>query len=205
MSLGTSTYQALDQQPGRPEVAELLFRARAGDRLAWDAIVERYAGLVMAVARAHGLDTHAAADVSQVTWLRLVEHLDELRQPDRLGPWLATTARRESIRTLRLAGREAAVDVRDLNQRPEQTSSVDADLLAAERNAELWQAFASLSESCQHLLRMFVADPPLRYAEIAAALHRPIGSLGPTRRRCLDCLRRALEAETPTGRRHMSE
>jgi RNA polymerase sigma factor (sigma-70 family) len=182
-------------------VSELLARARAGDRGAWDEIVERYAGMVLAVARSYGLDAHAAADVSQVTWLRLVEHLDDVREPGRLGAWLATTTRREALRALRLAGRELAVEARSL-ERDHQGPGVDAELLDRERDAELWRAFASLSEPCQRLLALLVADPPLRYAEIAAALDRPIGSLGPTRRRCLDCLRKAmLSGEHRPGRR----
>jgi RNA polymerase sigma factor (sigma-70 family) len=177
------------------EASELLSRARDGDQGAWETIVERHAGLVLAVARSHGLDAQAAADVSQVTWLRLVEHLGSVRQPERVGAWLATTARRESLRMLRLRGREQVVDVHDLDHLEGQTPGPDLDLLAAERDAELWRAFASLSGACQRLLRLVVADPPLSYAEIAAALDRPIGSLGPTRRRCLDCLRRALDAD----------
>jgi RNA polymerase sigma factor (sigma-70 family) len=193
---GTSSDQPPVQELDPSQVSELLTRAQGGERDAWDEIVRRYAGLVLAVARAHGLDAHAAADVSQVTWLRLVEHLDRLRQPERLGAWLATTARRESLRTVRLARREVATDDQDLERGHDQMPPLDAELLAAERDAELWRAFGSLSERCQRLLGLMVADPPLRYAEIAAALDRPIGSLGPTRRRCLDCLRRAM-SENP--------
>jgi RNA polymerase sigma factor (sigma-70 family) len=181
--------------PTREEASKQLARARDGDRGAWEQLVERYAGLVMAVARSYGLDAQAAADVSQVTWLRLVEHLGSLRQPERVGAWLATTARRESLRMLRLRGREEAVDVHDLDRLHGQAPGPELGLLVAERDAELRRAFASLSGPCQRLLRLVVADPPLSYAEMAAALDRPIGSLGPTRRRCLDCLRRALHAD----------
>jgi RNA polymerase sigma factor (sigma-70 family) len=178
----------------RAETAELVTRARRGDRQAWDEIVDRHAGTVWAVARAHGLDAHTAADVSQVTWLRLVEHLGSLRDPEWLGAWLATTAKRESLRVLRLRGREVSVEEPEPGDGDDPGAAPDAGLLTAERNAELWRAFASLPDRCQHLLRLLTADPAPSYAEVAAVLGRPIGSIGPTRQRCLDCLRRALAA-----------
>lgn len=176
------------------EAAELVARAGQGDRQAWDEIVDRHAGMVWGVARSHGLDAQTAADVSQVTWLRLVEHLGSLRDPERLGAWLATTARRESIRVLKLRGREVSVDESELDVGTDPAPAPDTRLLTAERDAELWQAFSSLPDRCQHLLRLLTADPPPSYTEVAAALGRPVGSIGPTRQRCLDCLRRALAA-----------
>jgi RNA polymerase sigma factor (sigma-70 family) len=184
----------IEQATLQLEAAELVLRAAQGDRRAWDVIVDRHAGTVWAVARAYGLDTQTAADVSQVTWLRLVEHLGSLRNPERLGAWLATTARRESIRVLKLRGREVSVDESRLENGTSPEPASDTRLLTAERHAELWRAFASLPDHCQHLLRLLTADPPPSYAEIAAGLGRPIGSIGPTRQRCLDCLRRALAA-----------
>jgi DNA-directed RNA polymerase specialized sigma24 family protein len=90
-------------------VAEWLKGASGGDSRAWDALVQRYANLVWAVARSHRLSSADAADVSQTTWLRLVEHLDRINQPERLGAWLATTARRESLAAIRRGGRHVAV------------------------------------------------------------------------------------------------
>jgi RNA polymerase sigma factor (sigma-70 family) len=185
-----------DNQPTlQAGVAELVARARQGDDRAWDEIVDRHSGMVWAVARAHGLDVQSAADVSQVTWLRLVEHLGSLRNPERVGAWLATTAKRESIRVLRLRRREVAVEDVELEGGADQSPAPDIRLLTAERDGELWRAFASLSDRCQHLLGLLVADPPPSYAEVAAVLDRPIGSIGPTRQRCLDCLRRALTVD----------
>ena len=89
-------------------VTELVIDAAAGDSAAWDALVGRFAGTVWAVARGYRLSAADAADVSQTTWLRLVEHLDRIEQPDRIGGWLATTARRESLRVLRMSGRQVA-------------------------------------------------------------------------------------------------
>jgi DNA-directed RNA polymerase specialized sigma24 family protein len=88
------------------ETSELVARASLGDQAAWDQLVERYAGMVWAVARAHGLSPQDAADVSQVTWLLLTQHLGLLRQPERPGVWLHATATREAFRMCKLRGRE---------------------------------------------------------------------------------------------------
>ncbi|HLY48738.1 MAG TPA: sigma-70 family RNA polymerase sigma factor, partial [Solirubrobacteraceae bacterium] len=87
-------------------MAELVRRATQGDQQAWNGLVDRFAATVWAIARAHRLNEASAADVSQTTWLRLVEHLDTIKQPERVGAWLATTARRESLRVLRVSARQ---------------------------------------------------------------------------------------------------
>src|SRR5215467_2243715 len=94
--------------------ADSLRAAAAGDQTAWEAIVDRFSGLVWATARAHRLSRDDASDVAQTTWLRLVEHLDRIREPDKLGAWLATTARHESLRLIRRATREEPSDEADL-------------------------------------------------------------------------------------------
>jgi RNA polymerase sigma factor (sigma-70 family) len=168
---------------------ELLARAAGGDQAAWDAIVDRFSGLVWATARAHRLSRDDAADVAQTTWLRLVEHLDRIRDPERLGAWLATTARHESLRVIRRGGREQPTDEPDLFEAPDD-DTVDKLLLEQERDGALWRAFASLSDRCKTLLRILLADEPPSYEEVAAALGMPVGAIGPTRMRCLDRLRR---------------
>jgi RNA polymerase sigma factor (sigma-70 family) len=176
-----------------PEVGQLVRRAAAGDEGAWNGLVDRFNGLVWAVARAHRLPSADAADVVQTTWLRAVERLDRVNQPERVGAWLATIARNESLRALsqgsrqRPAGTELLLEVAD-------DARVDAALLEEERDAALWQAFERLDERCQALLRVLVADPAPSYQEVAAALDMPIGSIGPTRGRCLEKLRDMAEA-----------
>ena len=174
------------------EVAELVRAAADGDQAAWHGLVDRYNGLVWSVARAHRLSTVDASDVVQTTWLRLVEHLGRLQDPERVGAWLATTARRECLRTLRHSARQVPTEAV-----PEVVGEtrVDSALLVEERDRLLWQAFGGLSERCQTLLRILVADPPPSYEEIGAALDMPIGSIGPTRQRCLDRLRGLAEGE----------
>lgn len=171
---------------------ELLGRAAAGDEAAWNALVDRFSGLVWATARAHRLSRSDAADVAQTTWLRLVEHVDAIRDPDRLGAWLATTARRESLRVLKRGGRELATDEVDLFEAPED-DAVDRHLLQQERAGALWRAFAALSDRCKRLLRLLMADVEPSYEEVGAALGMPVGAIGPTRMRCLDRLRVAAE------------
>ena len=153
------------------DLQAVLEAAANGDRQAWNALVAQYNGLVWSVARAHRLGDADAADVVQTTWLRLVEQLDRIRNPEGVGAWLATTARRECLRVLRVGQRQVLTD---------------------ERDATLWQAFAQLGERCRTLLRVLTADPPPSYDEVGAALDMPIGSIGPTRARCLEQLRRKL-------------
>ena len=170
--------------------AALVKAARAGDSEAWDALVKRFLNRVWAIARAHRLSSADAEDVCQVTWLRLLTHLDTIREPERVGAWLATTARHECLRVLRKAGRQIPVGDDDTPEpRHAPSTPVDAKVLTAERDAALWQAVASLSPKCQQLLRALMADPEPSYEEVSSALGMPIGSIGPTRARCLNHLR----------------
>jgi RNA polymerase sigma factor (sigma-70 family) len=174
-----------------PDTATLIAAAAGGDQHAWDSLVDRYAGLVWTVARSFRLSAADAADVSQTTWLRLVEQLGRIRQPDRLGAWLATTARRESLAVLNRASRDLPTsDPLLLEPRQPTTGSVDEDILRAERDSDLWRAFESLPANCQQLLRLLMVEPTPGYAEVSAALAIPIGSIGPTRARCLGHLKR---------------
>ncbi|HEY2302013.1 MAG TPA: sigma-70 family RNA polymerase sigma factor [Acidimicrobiales bacterium] len=170
--------------------AELLVRAAKGDQRAWDAIVNRYSGLVWSVCRSCGLNQADAAEVSQTTWLRMVQHVDSIRQPERLGAWLSMTARRESWRIHRQSGRTVLVEETDLFEGVQAPSAeVDRGLLDAERRDALEEAFLTLSPHCQRVMRMLMTDPAPSYAEVAAALDMPVGSIGPTRGRCLSALR----------------
>jgi RNA polymerase sigma factor (sigma-70 family) len=174
------------------KVDDLLHAAASGDQAAWDAIVDRFSSLVWATARAHRLSPDDAADVAQTTWLRLVEHLGRIREPDKLGAWLATTARNESLRLIRVGTREQPSDAVDLFEAPAD-DVFDRLVLSRERDGALWRGFATLSERCQALLRLLVADEEPSYEEIGAALDIPIGSIGPTRSRCLDRLRSTVD------------
>lgn len=175
-----------------PDLTLLVARARNGDQAAWEEIVERFSGLVWATARAHRLSGAQAADVAQYAWLRLVENLDRIEDPERLGAWLATTARRECLRTIARGRREQPTDESWMWDGPT-SEPVDARLLADERDTALRTALAAIDERCRALLRMVASPEPPSYEEIGAALDMPVGAIGPTRARCLDKLRRTLE------------
>jgi RNA polymerase sigma factor (sigma-70 family) len=181
-----------------PDDTGLLVRSAAnGDEVAWRGLVTRFSSLVWAVARAHRLSNADAADVYQTTWLRLAEHIGRIEHPDRVGAWLATAARRECLQSLRSAAKTAPTDDMDrLDTTPAVGNPTEEAVLAAEteredaaRAAAMWRAFSRLSGRCRELLRILMATPPPSYAEVAAALGLPLGSIGPTRARCLQRLR----------------
>lgn len=172
-------------------VSALVEAAASGSQVAWDLLVERYAGLVWKVARRSGLGPADASDVSQTTWLRLVEHLPHLRNAAALPGWLATTARREAQTVSIRNGRQLPVDVeREVQIAVEEP--VDADVLAAERREEVRLAFRQLGPRCRDLLALLASDPKPSYREVSDLLGMPIGSIGPNRAGCLDHLRRLL-------------
>ena len=174
-----------------PVVIDLVTRARNGDTRAWDDLVERYAPLVWSICRKYQLGPADADDVAQSVWLHLVDHLDRIRDPAALPGWLATTARRECLRVLGAARRTSAGCVINFETIPDQQiGTADPELLAAERHAALREAFQDLPPAGQRLILLLIEDPPVPYAEISARLGIPIGSIGPTRRRGLDKLRR---------------
>ena len=175
-----------------PVVTDLVTRARSGDKQAWDGLVERYALLIWSICRRHRLAGADADDVGQSVWLQLVEHLDKVRDPAALPGWLATTTRRECARVLRaVRGPRAAGYAVDAETIPDdQAQMAEQQVLVSERHAALREAFAHLPPCDQQLIALLIQDPPVPYAEIGARLGIPVGSIGPTRSRCLDKLRR---------------
>ncbi len=204
---------APDANPMRDNlvVIDLVTRARKGDKQAWDALVERYAPLIWSICRRHRLADADADDAVQNVWLRVVDRLDKVRDPAALPGWLATTARRECLRVLRAArGPLAARYGPDAESLPdEQAGMVEQELLAAECHAALREAFQALPPDGQQLIALLIQDPPVPYAQISARLGIPVGSIGPTRCRYLDKLRRypavaaLINAEGETGKREM--
>lgn len=181
--------------------ADLVRDAALGDPDSWDVLVDRFTPLLWSIARGFRLDSADAADVVQTAWLRLLENVDRINDPEHVGAWLATTARRECLRQLRRTGRERPTETEDLDAVDTSLPSLEAELLVAERDAELWRAFERLPDRCRTLLRVLMADPPPSYDEVSAALDMPVGSIGPTRGRCLDRLRRLLEGSSITTER----
>jgi len=175
-----------------PLVADLVSRARTGDKQSWDPLVERYAPLIWSICRTYRLGHADAQDVGQSVWLRLVDQLGKIRDPAALPGWLATTTRRECIRVLHTPCRtHAPIYALDAENLPdEQADPADQELLAAERRAALREAFNRLPPDGQQLIAILITDPPVPYTEISARLGIPRGSIGPNRRRCLAKLRR---------------
>jgi RNA polymerase sigma factor (sigma-70 family) len=182
------------------DVTALIHRAAEGDQDAWNAIVDEYAGLVWSVVRGYRLGDAQAADAVQTTWLRLVEHLSAIREPERVAGWLRTTARRVCLEAIRNSGREHLVaDHREdacatSGHRGEgERDGPETCTLRREQQALVRAALATLSERHQVLLGLLVASPPVSYEEISTRLDMPIGSIGPTRARVVARLRNVLE------------
>lgn len=170
-------------------VAPLVDRAATGDEEAWDALVSRFSGLVWSVARGYGLDAADAADVSQTCWLRLAENLGRINDRERVGSWLATTARRESLAVVKRGRRLVPSGVLCEDDLSPDWGAPDAAVLRDERVAALISAFRELPALCRTLLRVLLSEPTPSYAEVSENLDMPVGSIGPRRARCLERLR----------------
>jgi len=173
------------------EVATLVGRARSGDRDAWEELVERFRGLVIAVTRSFRLAPDDAADVVQQTWLRLFESIDRVREPEKLASWIGTTARRECLRLLRKGGRERPTD--DIDRHDDGSPAFPApgqELLTAQEHRALWTAVQSLPDRHRRLMTVLMASTRPSYGSVAQALEMPVGSIGPTRMRAIERLRR---------------
>ncbi len=180
--------------------------AREGDPGAWNQLVDGHAGLVWSVIRGFRFDEETSKDAFQTVWLRLAEHLDRIRDPSKLASWLAQTTRNECVGLVRQRSRIVLTDGND---------DVDTDRLdpghsapypapgerleREEHRRAVVAAFERLPERCQELLRLLVVDPPVSYAEISDLLGIPIGSIGPTRSRCLDSMRTSPEISRISG------
>lgn len=188
-----TVHMELDDTRVEPDNARLLAAAANGDQRSWSVLVDRYGQLVWTVARSFRLDRADAADVSQATWLRLVEHLHDIRDPNQLGSWLVTTARREALALLRRSLRAVPAGDAWRLDRPDLTAETpDGQVVRSDDVAAVRRAFRRLPVNCQQLLYVLLAEPTPTYAEVGAALSMPIGSIGPTRARCLSSLRRIL-------------
>lgn len=174
-----------------PSLGQLVERASGGDDTAWRALVERFGAMVWSITRAHNLFGSDAADVSQTVWLRLVDNLGRLREPDRVGAWLAATTRHECIRVSSLRRRSVPMGETEVFDRLDSGGDDDPEvgLSRQDRAAAVRAVVATMPPRSQTLLSMLMADPPVPYQQVAAGLGIPIGSIGPTRQRCLRVLR----------------
>lgn len=184
--------QALEMQV---DIKVVVDQCRAGCGHAWETLIRVYSPLVWTVVRSHGLGESDCEDVYQLTWQRLVEHIGRLKQPGRVGAWLVTVAKRESIS--RLNQQRKTFSVADVAEVAPTTSSVptpEEDVFVQLECRRLLEAVRRLPEQHQILLGLLFADPPLGYDDIAVAVDMPRGSIGPTRKRILARLRGELTA-----------
>lgn len=180
--------------------AALVARCRQGDGAAWAALVRRYQRLVHTIVLRAGLDTHTAADVFQTVFSRLVQHLPRLAQPERLQAWVVTTAKREALRARHLGARTVSLTRDDDDDAPA-LDVADDHPLAEQALSDLQQlhllrrALERLDARCGELLALLFADDDERpaYDDIGRRLGMPVGSIGPTRSRCLAKLRALLQ------------
>jgi RNA polymerase sigma factor (sigma-70 family) len=186
------------------EVTMLVHRAAEGDPAAWNAIVDEYAGLLRSVVRGFRLNEAQAADAVQTTWLRLVEHVTDLREPEHVAGWLKTTAHRVCLQVIRQGGRERLVDW-DEDRAPAsgvgyagpdvdapEGDGPEAAALRLEQHVLVRRALAELPDRHRQLVELLIASPPVSYQDISARTGMPIGSIGPTRARILAHLREEL-------------
>lgn len=184
-----------ERAEGALDVAQLVRQAASGDKAAWERLVDQFSRLIWAMTRDFKLCESDAADVVQATWLRLLEHIHRIEYPERIGSWLATTARHECLRHVTAGKRVMLVQDHDVfGGSSGQQPAVDERLLADERAQAVREALSQLPSRSQRLLELLMADPPVSYVEISDQLGLPIGSIGPTRSRCLERLRVILQA-----------
>jgi RNA polymerase sigma factor (sigma-70 family) len=180
-------------ETGPIAIAEVVRSAAAGDAVAWDRLMDSYGRLIWAITRDYKLNESDASDVVQTTWLRLVEHIGRLEHPERVAAWLATTARNECLRCISARKRIVYIgEEHGLESMAGHAQPADEAVLAAERARRVREALKLLPHRWQRLMELIMAEQP--YAVIADRLSVPVGSIGPTRGRCLDRLRALLEA-----------
>jgi RNA polymerase sigma factor (sigma-70 family) len=170
-------------------LATMMSAARVGDDAALGRIVTELSPMLWQIARAAGLAASDAEDVLQTVWLRLVSHLTEIRDPSALVAWLVVTTRREAWH-VRAAGRRQLPAEQDwFSARPDRAQGTEDQVIVDDQHRALWAAVGQLSARCQELLRIVAFVPRPDYTAVAAKLGMPVGSVGPTRGRCLAKLR----------------
>ena len=184
----------------QPSAADLVRQVLDGDQHAWKRLILRYTPLIQSVTRRYGLNVSDADDVRQTVWVLLVEHLSDLRDPRALPGWISTIARREVMRILKARSRTvpvgaASVPCLDGAFAPE----FDQDLFRCEFGRAVQSALGRLNPGQRRLIELSFGDPDLSYADISRRLGIPVGSIGPTRSRCLAKLRAAPEIRALAG------
>jgi RNA polymerase sigma factor (sigma-70 family) len=186
---------AATERPGEVwgQAASAFERWTAGDAVALDELVRLMTPVLWHVARAYRLPSEVAEDVVQNTWLALVRARASIQEPAAVGGWLTTTTRREAWKVAKATGRGIPVEDDELARRLPDAGSAESEVVRRDTEGRLWDAVENLSERCQALLRIVAFEHRPDYREIAADLGMPVGSIGPTRGRCLQKLRALIE------------
>src|SRR4051794_2418331 len=174
--------------PDAGDVERLMLSAAHCDNDAWTSLIRRFAPGLRRLAQRQGLNASDAEDVVQTTWLELLLHIGRLREPERVVGWLHTTARRESVRIAIAARREPPCD--EMHSEPVVPDEAHERVSAGERRAALGAALRALPDHERRLMQLLICEATPSYADISAALNIPVGSIGPTRGRLLERLRR---------------
>jgi RNA polymerase sigma factor (sigma-70 family) len=182
-------------------IAELVDAARQGSEDALGQLVTELSPMLWHVARAAGLSSHDAEDVLQTVWMRLVAHLDDIHTSAALTGWLVITARREAWRVRAVERRQLPAEQELLAELPDGGPGSEEQVIMDDQRQVLWTAVSRLSARCQELLRIVAFAPRPDYAAVAAELGLPVGSIGPTRGRCLAKLRALLGLDASGGLR----
>ena len=188
-------------------LADLVLGAQRDDAAAWRELIERFTPLVVAITRGYRLSLEDAQDVGQMVWLKLFENIAKLREPRALPGWIRTTTKREALRQLKAVGRTQAMDPSMLAslERAASEPAVDTELLRVERERAVNDGLNEIEPQHRTLLILLCADERSSYQAIGKTLGMPTGSIGPTRARGLQKLRRTrsmtafLRAEGDSG------
>jgi RNA polymerase sigma factor (sigma-70 family) len=196
--------RSVSAPPGRadrnPRMAELLDAARGGSEDALGQITAELSPMLWHVARAAGLGADDAEDVVQTVWERLLSHLADIRVSQALVSWLVVTTKHEAWRLRSSGRRQLPADQEWLTALPDRAAGTEEQIVLDEQHRALWRAVGQLSAPCQELLRIVAFVPRPDYQSVSAALGMPVGSIGPTRGRCLEKIR-VLLADENDGRR----
>ncbi|HYB14365.1 MAG TPA: sigma-70 family RNA polymerase sigma factor [Streptosporangiaceae bacterium] len=180
-------------QPDRSaRIARLVSATQQGSEDALGEIVTEFSPMLWHIARAAGLSSGDAEDVLQTVWMRLLAHLDGIRTSAALAGWLVTTTKREAWRVRDAGRKQLPTDTELFTALADPGPGSDAQVILDDQRRTLWLAIGQLSKRCRELLRIIAFVPRPDYAAVAAELGMPVGSIGPTRGRCLAKLRALL-------------
>ncbi len=176
---------------------EVMRKAAKGDDRAWSELFNRFGSMVLRVAQRMGLNAADAADAQQATWMQFMKHADQVRDPECIGAWLATTARRQSQKVAMAAARQTLSPdpAGDYASTENSTDDVEATVIRRQLDAPLQKALHRLPDSYRRLLQLLTSDSCPSYEDAARTLNLPIGSIGPMRQRGLQMLRRDPELQ----------